>query len=532
MARTLWRAAFLPSWELWPPRPSVLAAAIDVLAGRCSSIKPSFSINKFDPQVNYFGVPAETLVRRSEELLELSCKLFGKRLTMWLLKKSVYKVFCGGENEDEVLATMQKLESRGVKTVLDYAVEASPDDVTLNANVFDNNARSIWNAVLTAVAEGDALVALKVSALGPVSTIQRAGKVIAAVERLFAELCGMPPSRSHKQILPDLVMQKELTRAAFVSGIQKLTAEANLPEASEEDVNLAFDVLLAQPGGGEDKSKASYFQWTHLLQPHKVGRAELSVFNRLVTPLSEADAKEVAATEERLWKLCEMTANVGTNPGLLVDAEQTPLQGFICNITCTAQKRFNKDGQYLIYNTYQAYLKATKRQLRSDLEMARRFGFNIAVKLVRGAYLSFERQAAEEHGYPCPVFDSLEETHRSFDSSVRHLLDHLDRVAIIIGTHNRESIRKATDLLSGICQRSNDVAGRGEMPGSPSPTGCFPAGKKKQLLTPASLPVSFGQLLGLSDDITFMLSSSGFRVYKYVPYGPVHVTIPYLLRRV
>ncbi|EPT30234.1 proline dehydrogenase [Toxoplasma gondii ME49] len=452
---------------------------------------------------------------------------------MWLLKKSVYKVFCGGETEDELLATMQKLQSRGVKIVLDYAVEASPDDVTsLNANVFDNNACSIWNAVVTAAAGYDALVALKVSALGPVSTIERAGEVIAAVERLFAELCGMPAFRSHERILPDLLMRKELTKAAFVSSIQQLIAEANVPQASEEDINLVFRALLAQPGGGEDKSKVSYFQWTHLLQPHKVGRGNLSVFKQLIPPLSDADAKEVAAAEERLSKLCEMTANLGTKAGLLVDAEHSRLQGFIRNLTCNVQKRFNKDGKFLIYNTYQAYLKETKSQLRSDLEMARRFGFRIAVKLVRGAYLSFERKSAKEHGYPCPVLDSLEDTHESFDSSMHHLLDHIGRVAVFIGTHNAESVRKATALLSEFCQRSNDVARSEEASGCLSVTASFPAANKRQLLTPASLPVSFGQLLGLSDDLTFMLSSSGFKVYKYVPYGPVNVTIPYLLRRV
>ncbi|KAJ3120913.1 hypothetical protein HK098_004125 [Nowakowskiella sp. JEL0407] len=33
-----------------------------------------------------------------------------------------------------------------------------------------------------------------------------------------------------------------------------------------------------------------------------------------------------------------------------------------------------------------------------------------------------------------------------------------------------------------------------------------------------------------TDNITFKLGGAGLKCYKYVPYGPVGVTIPYLLR--
>ena len=43
--------------------------------------------------------------------------------------------------------------------------------------------------------------------------------------------------------------------------------------------------------------------------------------------------------------------------------------------------------------------------------------------------------------------------------------------------------------------------------------------------------VSFAQLLGMSDPITFNLAAHGYNVAKYVPYGPIREAIPYLIRR-
>lgn len=54
-------------------------------------------------------------------------------------------------------------------------------------------------------------------------------------------------------------------------------------------------------------------------------------------------------------------------------------------------------------------------RLQTDLERARREGFLFGAKLVRGAYMQLERQRALDRGYPSPIMDTADDTHRNYD---------------------------------------------------------------------------------------------------------------------
>jgi len=43
--------------------------------------------------------------------------------------------------------------------------------------------------------------------------------------------------------------------------------------------------------------------------------------------------------------------------------------------------------------------------------------------------------------------------------------------------------------------------------------------------------IYFYKLYGMNDNISFVIAKNGYNTSKYLPYGPVRFTMPYLIRR-
>ena len=63
----------------------------------------------------------------------------------WIVKPTIYSHFCGGENIEDCLPTVDKLASFGVNSVLDYSVEGGEDPEAMES-ALEETLRTVINA--------------------------------------------------------------------------------------------------------------------------------------------------------------------------------------------------------------------------------------------------------------------------------------------------------------------------------------------------------------------------------------------------
>jgi len=56
---------------------------------------------------------------------------------------------------------------------------------------------------------------------------------------------------------------------------------------------------------------------------------------------------------------------------------------------------FNKGSQHIIMNGYQCYLKRITSTIELEVATAKKLGYNLGIKLIRGAYMNEERKLAQ-----------------------------------------------------------------------------------------------------------------------------------------
>jgi proline dehydrogenase len=216
------------------------------------------------------------------------------------------------------------------------------------------------------------------------------------------------------------------------------------------------------------------------------------------TPFEEQERLQFGRIVDRLDLLCSTAKKLGVR--IFVDAEESWMQNTIDYLVEMMMERYNHE-LVVVYNTYQLYRKDKLHQLKQDYEKARRQGYLLGAKLVRGAYLLKERNRATEMGYASPIQEDKAATDRAYNDAIRFCVEHYQYLASCNASHNLESNLLQAELIA-----------------------------EKNL--PRSHPhLNFCQLLGMSDNITFNLSAAGYNVAKYVVYGPVREVVPYLIRR-
>ena len=200
----------------------------------------------------------------------------------------------------------------------------------------------------------------------------------------------------------------------------------------------------------------------------------------------------------RVDRLCK--AAYEANTPIFIDAEESWVQNAIDEMVEQMMAKYNQE-KPVVYNTLQMYRWDRLDYLKEAHAHAKENNYWLGMKIVRGAYMEKERQIAKEKGYKSPIHVDKNATDKDYDLALEYCVENYQEIAICAGTHNEESSMLLTQLLD------------------------------KKGIEKTNSNFYFAQLLGMSDHISFNLSNNGYKVAKYVPYGPVKEVIPYLIRR-
>lgn len=307
-----------------------------------------------------------------------------------LIRKTIFKQFCGGTSIEDSLETTKRLADQNVKSILDYSIEGKTSDED-----FDYTVGEIIRTMEEAKRNPNIPYAVfKTTGLCPISILEKANQTI-------------------------------------------------------DDLN----------------------------------EEERAIYNKL---------------EERVDKICHAAYESGIP--LFIDAEETWIQNTIDRMVYKMAGKYNKE-RAVVFNTIQMYRHDRLAYMQEQIDLARKEGWFLGLKIVRGAYMEKERERAALKGYPDPIQPNKEATDRDYNESLRIAVENRDVISICAGTHNEKSTEVLMELLEQHQIDKNDKR------------------------------FYFSQLLGMSDHISFNLGAAGYMVAKYVPYGPIKEVLPYLIRR-
>ncbi|MDX1828041.1 MAG: proline dehydrogenase family protein [Lutibacter sp.] len=218
------------------------------------------------------------------------------------------------------------------------------------------------------------------------------------------------------------------------------------------------------------------------------------------------EGKPLDAHEELEWKrIVERYDTISkaaydADIPLLIDAEETWMQTAADDLIEDMMRKYNTK-KVVVFGTLQLYRWDRLDYLKELHKRAKKDGFQIGMKLVRGAYMEKERERAEKFGYKDPICVNKAATDKMYNDVLTYMVENINEMAIFEGTHNEESSYLLMELIDKHKLEKNDER------------------------------IWFGQLFGMSDHISYNLAELGYNVAKYLPFGPVKDVMPYLIRR-
>lgn len=265
-------------------------------------------------------------------------------------------------------------------------------------------------------------------------------------------------------------------------------------EEKEESFNATATETLETISKAKNNPKIPFcvFKVTGL------GRFDLLAKVSAKETLTSTEESEWGRVKNRIHNICKTAHD--NNVRIFIDAEESWIQPAIDDLAHHMMREFNNQ-KCIVYNTIQLYRHDRLAFLKASFEDAVKNNYYLGLKLVRGAYMEKERERALKLGYPSPIQPDKASSDKDYNEALRFCINHIDKISVCAGSHNEQSSMLLTQLMAEKGLSNNDQR------------------------------VYFSQLYGMSDHISFNLSSAGYNVAKYLPYGPVKAVMPYLFRR-
>ena len=235
-----------------------------------------------------------------------------------------------------------------------------------------------------------------------------------------------------------------------------------------------------------------------VFKPTAFGRIDLYERVGKNLELTTSQKEEWERVVRRFDEVCQLCFD--NNKKVMVDAEESWMQDAADDLVEKMMEKYNQE-QPIVWNTIQMYRTTRIEYMQENLNNTKEKGYFIGYKIVRGAYMEKERSRAELMNYPDPIQPNKAASDQNYNDGIDFVLANLDKVSAFFGTHNETSTELVMDKM------------------------------KAKNLENSDKRIYFGQLYGMSDNITYYLADKKYNVAKYLPYGPVKDVVPYLTRR-
>lgn len=286
----------------------------------------------------------------------------------------------------------------------------------------------------------------------------------------------------------------EITHRMATFGVQSVLDYANEHAKSEEDFDHNVKIVLETIESAQENEAYPFA----VVKPTAIGAFVLFEKKSTGVPFSNKEKQAWENSKKRFEQLMQKSKEAEIV--LMIDAEESWIQPGIDTMVLPLLPKYNRN-RVVVAVTLQLYIKGRAEVYDQLLLDAEKNGYFLGIKFVRGAYMEKERSRTLQLGIPSPVCDTKVETDAQYRQVLIRAIEELNTHLCIVATHNEDDI----SWVVNTCKKMN--------------------------ISLSNTNLWFSQLYGMRDYISFDLAAQGANVFKYVPFGPLDQSIPYLIRR-